>query len=363
MEETIGDAWWPSAWRCPSAFACASQKSKREHRPTKIAKSKLAFWHLNHLDKRCLNPKTLNSSLLINKPPYSFQTFASRHVLYFVAPPARLQPGQFDLMREVLGSVALIHRWLVDLFHWVCSWTLTVAVFLRWRRDHKEMPLSRQVFHQWNRPHLLLRPAWLLVLFNKAGFVLNIKSLSDFTYTTWHKQNCTHSSVRTCPTAAYHHTTMLSWRYLAAFLELPSPRSKYNSTRHIICTDGQQRSHTLPFKLPSYPGEANPGMSAEEIAMQAGPWVHGVPRSFLDREAREHETLGHVRAQMPSQTWLSQACWTHVVLQAADIALVAPHSFQVQYLDRLFDYFQSYTQRDCDALKSAARIGKSHGNS
>lgn len=44
MEESIGDAWWPSAWRCPSAFA---------------------------------------------------------HVLYFVAPPARLQPGQFDLMREV----------------------------------------------------------------------------------------------------------------------------------------------------------------------------------------------------------------------------------------------------------------------
>lgn len=44
IEESIGDAWWPSSWRCPSAFA---------------------------------------------------------HVLYFVAPPSRLQPGQFDLMREV----------------------------------------------------------------------------------------------------------------------------------------------------------------------------------------------------------------------------------------------------------------------
>ena len=44
MDESIGDAWWPSTWRCPSAFAL---------------------------------------------------------VLYFVAPPSRLQPGQFDLMREV----------------------------------------------------------------------------------------------------------------------------------------------------------------------------------------------------------------------------------------------------------------------
>mmetsp|Transcript_46010 Transcript_46010/g.107446 ORF Transcript_46010/g.107446 Transcript_46010/m.107446 type:complete len:1010 (+) Transcript_46010:61-3090(+) len=44
LEESIGDAWWPSSWRCPSAFA---------------------------------------------------------HVLYFVAPPSRLQPGQFDLVREV----------------------------------------------------------------------------------------------------------------------------------------------------------------------------------------------------------------------------------------------------------------------
>ncbi|CAE7455157.1 PSAT1, partial [Symbiodinium pilosum] len=44
IEENIGDAWWPASWRCPSAFA---------------------------------------------------------HVLYFVAPPSRLQPGQFDLVREV----------------------------------------------------------------------------------------------------------------------------------------------------------------------------------------------------------------------------------------------------------------------
>lgn len=44
LEENIGDAWWPASWRCPSAFA---------------------------------------------------------HVLYFVAPPGRLQPGQFDLVREV----------------------------------------------------------------------------------------------------------------------------------------------------------------------------------------------------------------------------------------------------------------------
>ena len=27
---------------------------------------------------------------------------AARHVLYFVAPPSRLQPGQFDLVREVV---------------------------------------------------------------------------------------------------------------------------------------------------------------------------------------------------------------------------------------------------------------------
>ncbi|CAJ1402533.1 unnamed protein product [Effrenium voratum] len=44
IEETIGDAWWPASWRCPSAFA---------------------------------------------------------HVLYFVAPPNRSQPGQFDIVREV----------------------------------------------------------------------------------------------------------------------------------------------------------------------------------------------------------------------------------------------------------------------
>mmetsp|Transcript_148899 Transcript_148899/g.211476 ORF Transcript_148899/g.211476 Transcript_148899/m.211476 type:complete len:1011 (-) Transcript_148899:49-3081(-) len=44
LEENIGDAWWPASWRCPSAFA---------------------------------------------------------HVLYFVAPPSRLQPGQFDLVREM----------------------------------------------------------------------------------------------------------------------------------------------------------------------------------------------------------------------------------------------------------------------
>eukprot|EP00440_Ansanella_granifera_P026775 gb/GFBE01029074.1/.p1 GENE.gb/GFBE01029074.1/~~gb/GFBE01029074.1/.p1 ORF type:complete len:1024 (+),score=231.20 gb/GFBE01029074.1/:1-3072(+) len=44
MEESPGDSWWPSSWRCPSAFA---------------------------------------------------------HVLYFVAPPSRLQPGQFDIAREV----------------------------------------------------------------------------------------------------------------------------------------------------------------------------------------------------------------------------------------------------------------------
>eukprot|EP00930_Biecheleria_cincta_P023438 TRINITY_DN1693_c0_g1_i1.p1 TRINITY_DN1693_c0_g1~~TRINITY_DN1693_c0_g1_i1.p1 ORF type:complete len:1035 (+),score=213.54 TRINITY_DN1693_c0_g1_i1:35-3139(+) len=44
LEEAIGDSWWPSTWRCPSAFA---------------------------------------------------------HVLYFVAPPSRLQPGQYDLAREI----------------------------------------------------------------------------------------------------------------------------------------------------------------------------------------------------------------------------------------------------------------------
>jgi len=44
MEESPGESWWPKDWRCPSAFA---------------------------------------------------------HVLYFVAPPTRLQPGQFDIAREV----------------------------------------------------------------------------------------------------------------------------------------------------------------------------------------------------------------------------------------------------------------------
>jgi hypothetical protein len=49
LEEAIGDSWWPSTWRCPSAFA---------------------------------------------------------HVLYFVAPPSRLRPGQCDLAREIKeGSV------------------------------------------------------------------------------------------------------------------------------------------------------------------------------------------------------------------------------------------------------------------
>lgn len=50
IEESIGDAWWPSSWRCPSAFA---------------------------------------------------------HVLYFVAPPSRLQPGQFDLMREARERIGM----------------------------------------------------------------------------------------------------------------------------------------------------------------------------------------------------------------------------------------------------------------
>jgi len=49
MEESIGDAWWPSTWRCPSAFA---------------------------------------------------------HVLYVVTPPSRLQPGQYDIAREVKEGAA-----------------------------------------------------------------------------------------------------------------------------------------------------------------------------------------------------------------------------------------------------------------
>jgi hypothetical protein len=50
IEESIGDAWWPSSSRCPSAFA---------------------------------------------------------HVLYFVAPPSRLQPGQFALMREARERIGM----------------------------------------------------------------------------------------------------------------------------------------------------------------------------------------------------------------------------------------------------------------
>jgi len=49
LEENIGDAWWPSTWRCPSAFA---------------------------------------------------------HVLYVVTPPSRLQPGQYDIAREVKEGAA-----------------------------------------------------------------------------------------------------------------------------------------------------------------------------------------------------------------------------------------------------------------
>ena len=73
LEENIGDAWWPASWRCPSAFA-----------PT---------WH------------GLLHALRTTFPAVASQKniFCARHVLYFVAPPSRLQPGQFDLVREVHG--------------------------------------------------------------------------------------------------------------------------------------------------------------------------------------------------------------------------------------------------------------------
>lgn len=36
IDESIGDAWWPSSWRCPSAFAPGSQEVVRQQKQLKF---------------------------------------------------------------------------------------------------------------------------------------------------------------------------------------------------------------------------------------------------------------------------------------------------------------------------------------